>query len=85
LQIITVPVVGDTLFEPDETFTLVLSGPVNAGLLSGREQATVTIQNDDAPPSFSIAPASFAEGTACANNSGNPLVTLSAPAVRIGT
>jgi hypothetical protein len=82
---VTVAVVGDTVFEGDETFTLVLSSPVNGTLGAGQEQATATISNDDIPPTFSIAPASHAEGTACANNSGGLVVTLSGAAVRIGT
>jgi hypothetical protein len=81
---VTVDVVGDTAFEGDETLSLVLSGPVNAALGAGQEQATATISNDDAPPSFSIAPASYVEGTACANNSGGLVVALSGAAVRVG-
>jgi hypothetical protein len=44
---VTVAVVGDTLVEGDETFSLVLSGPVNATLGAGQEQATATIADDD--------------------------------------
>ncbi|HYV10588.1 MAG TPA: choice-of-anchor Q domain-containing protein [Pyrinomonadaceae bacterium] len=44
---IFVTINGDTTFEPDETFTLNLSNPVNATL--ARAQGTATIQNDDAP------------------------------------
>jgi Calx-beta domain-containing protein/hemolysin type calcium-binding protein len=43
---VDVPVVGDTAVEPDETFTLTLSNPVNATL--GTATATGTIRNDDA-------------------------------------
>jgi hypothetical protein len=42
---IAVMVLGDAVFEPDETFTLGLSNPVNAKL--ARAQATGTIQNED--------------------------------------
>ncbi|MGE5273952.1 MAG: Calx-beta domain-containing protein [Verrucomicrobiota bacterium] len=42
---ITVTVVGDTAYEPDETFTVALSNPVNATIGTG--SATGTIQNDD--------------------------------------
>jgi hypothetical protein len=42
---ITVTVVGDTANEPDETFTVALSNPVNATIATGT--ATGTIQNDD--------------------------------------
>ena len=40
-------VFGDTLPEPDQTFVVVLSDPVNAGIGSGL--GTVTILNDDGP------------------------------------
>jgi len=42
---INVAVVGDTTYEPDETFTVTLSNPVNATIGTG--SATGTIQNDD--------------------------------------
>ena len=42
---ISVTVVGDTTYEPDETFTVALSNPVNATIGTG--SATGTIQNDD--------------------------------------
>ena len=45
---IAVPIVGDTVGEPDETFTLALSNPVNGVL--GQATATGTITNDDAAP-----------------------------------
>jgi YD repeat-containing protein len=43
---ITVPIFGDTAVEPNETFLLTLSSPVNATLADG--QGTGTILNDDA-------------------------------------
>jgi hypothetical protein len=42
---IAVTVAGDTVIEGDETFTVALSGPVNATISQG--SATVTIRNDD--------------------------------------
>ena len=42
---IQVAVVGDTIYEPTETFTVVVSNPVNATIAVG--SATGTIQNDD--------------------------------------
>ena len=45
---IGVPIIGDAVVEPDETFTLTLSNAVNAKL--GTAQATGTIENDDAAP-----------------------------------
>lgn len=46
-QIVTVPILTDTVSEPDETFQVVLS-PVNGFCTPGRTTATGTIQNDDA-------------------------------------
>jgi hypothetical protein len=45
---IVVPVMGDRVIEPDETFALTLSNPVGAALARG--SATGTIRNDDAAP-----------------------------------
>ena len=45
---IDVVVVGDTTFEPDETFTVTLSNPANATIAD--RSADGTIQNDDQPP-----------------------------------
>ena len=45
---LAVPIVGDIAGEPDETFTLTLSQPVNAVL--GQATATGTITGDDAAP-----------------------------------
>jgi Calx-beta domain len=42
---IAIRVVGDSVYEPDETMALILSAPVNARL--SRAQATGTIVNDD--------------------------------------
>lgn len=66
---IHVPVVGDTLNEPDETFFVMLSGAVNARI--SRVRATGTIQNDDPAPTLSIADAVITEG-----NSGTRLLTF---------
>src|SRR5206468_1877013 len=49
---ITVAVSGDTLYEGNETFTVVLSSPGNATIASGT--GTGTIQNDDVVPTLSI-------------------------------
>ena len=47
-QVINVPVYGDTTYEPNETFTVKVTG-VSGGATLGRTQATVTILNDDLP------------------------------------
>lgn len=56
---ITVPIVGDVLDEPNETFIVTLSNPVNVVLLD--TQAIGTIQNDDG---LSIDDATAEEGDA---------------------
>lgn len=56
---IAVPVIGDTVLEPDETFTLNLSSAINATI--ARATGVATILNDELP-SLSIAGASVTEG-----------------------
>ena len=58
---ITIAILGDSLDEPDETFTVNLSNPTNATTTPGDPQAVVTIVDDDLP-SLSIANASVIEG-----------------------
>ena len=60
---VTVQTTQDSLDEPDETFLVELSAPVNAALASGKDQATGTITDDDAAQ-LSIADGSGAEGSA---------------------
>ncbi len=49
---ISIPLLGDGVKEPDETFQVLLINPVGATL--ARDRATVTIQNDDADNPFNI-------------------------------
>ena len=58
----TVATTGDTADEPDETFTVTLSGPANATLSDATAKGTIT-DNDD-PPTLSVADASAEEGNA---------------------
>jgi|GEM_PF-1326182 len=73
---VTVGVLGDARIEQDETFQLVLSGPVRATL--GTTTATATILNDDvrpvAPPMVTVVAA--APGSAVEGNSGESAVTF---------
>ncbi|RWA98159.1 MAG: hypothetical protein EOQ39_35870, partial [Mesorhizobium sp.] len=72
---INVPVNGDTIFEPDETFTLNLSNPVNVTIADG--QGLGTILNDDAaPPTISVGDVAIVEGDA-GTTSAQFAVTLS--------
>jgi Ca2+-binding RTX toxin-like protein len=57
---------GDTAFEPDETFDVVLSNPVNGTIVDGT--GSITILNDDVDPTLlipkiSISDASVVEGS----------------------
>jgi hypothetical protein len=64
--VVDIAVVGDGLYEGNETFTVTLSQPVNASL--GVAGATGTILDDDAPPVVSVAPASVQEGDSGTTN-----------------
>jgi len=57
---VDVEIVGDDVYEPDETFLLRLGQVENAVIV--REQGIVTILNDDDPPGMNIADASMDEG-----------------------
>lgn len=75
---ITIGIVGDTRFEADETFRLVISN-VTGGNLTEPGPYTFTILNDDAAPSVTVTSPSVTEG-----NSGTTAmafeITLNAPA-----
>jgi hypothetical protein len=75
---VTIVVNGDTTDEEDETFFLQLSDPV--GAVASESPGVGTIENDDGPPSASIAPATGSEG-----DNVNFTVTLSAVSGRIVT
>jgi hypothetical protein len=77
-QPVTVPVTGDTLNENDETFSLVLSAPVDGTL--GTSSAVATIGNDDGS-TLAVGDASVIEG-----DSGNVPATFTvtlAPATTV--
>jgi VCBS repeat-containing protein len=59
-QTISVLANGDVSFEPDETFTVNLSGAVNAAIADGTGLGT--IRNDDGQPTISINDVSLLEG-----------------------
>jgi len=72
---VLVPVIGETLVEPDETFTLTLSNPLNASIVTA--VATGTIINDDFP-TVSVANVSVGEGSTAGTTNLNFTLTLSA-------
>ncbi len=57
---IAVPIINDTLDEIDETFLLRLSNATNARIVDS--EATITIRDNDQPPTISIAGTSVVEG-----------------------
>src|SRR5262249_40626017 len=59
---VTVNVSGDNTYEPDETLTLHLDGPLGAAGF-GTQDATGTILNDDPVPTVSASSPSALEGT----------------------
>ncbi len=81
---VDVPVVGEDLFEPDETLTVRLSGASHATLPSNPDdRATGTIRNDDAEPTLSIADATLdPEGDTGARNLGF-VVSLTNPSSQV--
>ena len=56
----SVPVIGDLLNEPNETFYVILSSPVNCSIGKGRGIGTII--DDDAPPSITIDDVRIGEG-----------------------
>ena len=61
-ELIVESVIDDTLDEDDEeTFTLTLSNPTNA-TLAGNASRTMTLRDDDDPPTLRVAAASASEG-----------------------
>src|SRR5205823_8742685 len=75
-QTIPVTINGDTTFEPDETFVVNLTTPVNATISDNQGQGT--IKNDDASPnpSISIDDVTVTEGDS-GTTSANFTVSLS--------
>ena len=67
------PIIGETVFEDDETFTVSLSNPSNATI--DRGTATITIQNDDPVPGIRINDVTLTE-TNSGTRSFNFLVSL---------
>jgi large repetitive protein len=75
VRTINVPVVGDTLDEPNQAFVVNLSGAANATIATS--QGTGTITDNDATPSLAINNLSVTEGDSGTTNAAFA-VTLSA-------
>jgi hypothetical protein len=79
---VAVPIIGDLLNEPNETFQVTISNPTNATL--GASVATGTITNDDALPQLSIGNATVTEGNS-SSVTGSFTVSLSAASAQTVT
>ncbi|HEX8738222.1 MAG TPA: Calx-beta domain-containing protein, partial [Pyrinomonadaceae bacterium] len=80
-QTFTVQICPDALDEPNETFTVTLSGATGGAIIGSPNAATVTITDDDATPTLSINDVSQNEGTGGTTNFVFT-VTLSAPSAQ---
>lgn len=79
---ITVPIVGDTLYEFNETFTVRLSSPNSGTITDGTGRCTIV--NDDAAPSFSINNVSVTEGNSGTTNAVFTVTLSSAAGFQVG-
>jgi hypothetical protein len=57
-------VLGDTIDEPDETFTIKVSNPTGGTTIAPDGDGVVTIVDDDEPPAVSVGDVSVVEGDA---------------------
>jgi len=81
---ITVPILDDTTYEGNETFTVGLTNATGGATLGTPATATVTIQEDDPPPSAGSL--QFASATAAlAENGGSFTVTVTRSGGSFGT
>lgn len=72
---VTVPIIGDTILEMDETLLVTLSNPSSFAKLSSTQQTAIgTIINDEAAVIPSIAAATVAEGDGAAGVDGSVLI-----------
>lgn len=76
-QTISIPIIGDTTAEPDETLSVLLTNAVNASLADSTAVGTIT--NDDAVPAVTISSVTVNEG------SGTATLNLQLSAASAGT
>ncbi|HBL61393.1 MAG TPA: calcium-binding protein, partial [Cyanobacteria bacterium UBA8803] len=65
---ITVPIVGDTTNESNETFTLNLTNPTNATIADAQGGGTITNDDTSTTPTFSINDVTVTEGNSGTSN-----------------
>jgi len=71
-KIIEIPIVNDTVYEPNETVNLTLTNPTNGAALGSQKTAIVTILDDDAVPGV----LSFGNTVYSFNENGVPAATV---------
>jgi hypothetical protein len=59
---VTVPIINDSVDEPNETINLALENPTGGGVLGSPINAVLTVLDNDAPPVFSINNVTLNEG-----------------------
>jgi Calx-beta domain len=79
-QTVAVRINGDTLFERDEQFRLMLQLPDPPKALLGTDHIDITIQNDDAAPALTVTGGSVLEGHVAADDRRVPF-TLALSAI----
>jgi CSLREA domain-containing protein len=67
-QTVSVPIIGDTIDEPDETFRVGLFNAVNAGIAVSSNPPVVLIIDDDPAPAISVNDVGVIEGTSGTTN-----------------
>lgn len=75
---ITVPIIGNTRYENNKTFTVTLSAGSGYTASGSTLSATGTIQNDDTAPTVTISDISLVEGSGAGTTNAIFTVTLSA-------
>ena len=63
-----IPITNDAVYEGNETFTVSLSGPTNGTSIGNPSAQTITIFDNEQPPSITIADASLIEGNSGTSN-----------------
>jgi hypothetical protein len=81
---IPVSIIGDRINEPDETFKLVVTDPSGVANSADIGDVTFTIENDDAPPTWTTQDVSVDEGNTGKSTARVPIM-LNAPAAADAT
>lgn len=82
MKTFTIPIVNDSLDEENETITITLSNPTNGGTIAGTNPVTLTIVDNDPPPSLTINDFGGPEGPAGGNVNFVFNVNLSGPSAK---